>query len=111
MRGEVIRIERPIEQLVDQIVASDMSSIATAFENRVRSLKIEKAALTEKIAHCGRSAADFDTTYRTAIEVLEIPHEFWVSDMVADKRTVLKRAIAELGRIDIQRNQPIAAAM
>ena len=63
----MIRIECQIEQLVDQIVAPDVSSIATAFEYRVRSLKIEKVALTEKIALCGRAAADFGTTYRTAM--------------------------------------------
>lgn len=95
MRGEVARIERQMEQLVDCIVASDVSSIATAFENRVRSLEIEKASLTQKIALCGRSAADFDTTYRTAIEFLENPYKLWVSDSLADKRTVLKLAFAE----------------
>jgi site-specific DNA recombinase len=95
MRSEVIRIERQIEQLVDRIVASDVSSIATAFENRVRSLEIEKAALAEKIALCGRSAADFDTTYRTAMEFLENPYRLWVSNNLADKRTVLKLAFAE----------------
>ena len=95
MRGEVVRVEKQIEQLVDRIVASDVSSISSAFENRVRNLEIEKATLAEKIALCGRPAADFDSTYRTAMEFLANPYKLWVSDSLADKRTLLKLAFAE----------------
>ena len=95
LKSEVVRVEGQIEQLVDRIVASDVSSITNAFENRVRGLEVEKAKLTEKIALCGRPAADFDSTYRTAMEFLENPYKLWASDRLADKRTVLKLAFAE----------------
>lgn len=48
-----------------------MPSLATAFEKRLRSLEIAKAALTEKIALCVRSATDCDSNLRAAMEFLE----------------------------------------
>lgn len=108
MRSEVVRIEKQIEQLVGRIVASDVSSISTAFENRVRTLEIEMAQLSEKIALCGRPAADFDTTYRTAMEFLTNPYKLWVCDNLADKRTVLKLAFA--APIAYARNQGFRTA-
>lgn len=85
LRAEVVRIERQVEQLIDRIVASDVSSIASAFENRVRSLEVEKAQLAERIAQCGRPIADFDTAARTAIGFLENPYKLWASERLADK--------------------------
>lgn len=102
IRAEVVRIERQIERLVDRIVASDLSSLISAYENRVRSLEVEKAKLQERVAQCGRPLADFDETYRTAMEFLENPYKLWTSERLAEKRVVLKLTFAS--QISYSRN-------
>ena len=95
LQAEVVRVERQIEQIVDRIIASDMATMVTAFENRVRGLELEKALLAEKIAQCGRPIADFDATHRTAMQFLENPYRIWLSERLCDKRNTVKLAFAE----------------
>ena len=103
LAAEVTRLEKQIEQLVDRIVNADSDALIGAYENRLRSLEAAKVEAKEKIANCGRPLADFDTTYRTAMEFLENPSKMWVFGDLVDKRAALKLTFE--GRIRYKRNQ------
>ena len=103
LAAEVTRLEKQIEQLVDRIVNADSDALIAAYENRLRSLEAAKVEAKEKIANCGRPLADFDTTYRTAMEFLENPCKMWVFGDLVDKRAALKLTFE--GRIRYKRNE------
>jgi site-specific DNA recombinase len=88
---------------IDSIVNADSDALIGAYENRLRSLEAAKVEAKEKIADCGRPLADFDTTYRTAMEFLENPSKMWVFGDLVDKRAALKLTFE--GRIRYKRNE------
>lgn len=88
--SEALRLERQIEQLVDRIVNAESETLVNAYENRLRTLEANKMEMKEKIANCGRPLADFDTTYRTAMEHLANPIKRWDFGDLSAKRAVLK---------------------
>lgn len=88
--AEASRIDKQVSQLVDRIVNADSPTLISAYEDRLRSLEMEKAMMKEKISNCGRPLTDFSSNYRTAMEFLENPSKLWVSDNLEDKRAVLK---------------------
>jgi site-specific DNA recombinase len=94
MSSDVQRVERDIAVLVDRIMATNSSSLIEAYENRVQELEIEKSALREKIAQCGRPITSFEESYRTAFAFLENPKKLWDSNRLEDKRAVLKLVFA-----------------
>lgn len=108
LSAEVIRLERQIEQLVDRIVNAESETLIGAYENRLRSLEAAKIETKEKIANCGRPIADFDTTYRTAMQFLENPCKIWVFGDLADKRATLKLTFE--GRIRYNREEGFRTA-
>ncbi len=95
MRRDLNRIEHKSNQFLDRIVETDSSSLATAYENKVRELETQKALLTEKIEKCGRPVMSFEETYRTAFSFLENPQKLWFSEKLEDRRAVLKLVFAD----------------
>lgn len=94
MSSDVQKVERDIAVLVDRIMATTSSSLIEAYEHRVQELEIEKSALREKIAQCGRPLTSFEESYRTALDFLENPQKLWESNRLEDKRAVLKLVFA-----------------
>jgi site-specific DNA recombinase len=92
--AEAARVDAQVTKLVDRIVNADSPTLISAYEERLRALEIEKAAMREKIAECGRPMHDFDAAYRTAMDFLENPAKLWFSDRLEDKRAVMKLAFA-----------------
>jgi site-specific DNA recombinase len=88
--AEVTTLEKQIEQFVDRIVNADSDALIGAHENRLRLLEAAKVEAKEKIANYGRPLADFDTNYRTAMELLENPSKMLVFGDLVDKRASLK---------------------
>lgn len=103
LKIEMQKVDRTIGQILDRVVEADSTTIIKAYENRIRTLEEEKTALREKIANCGRPLADFDTSFRTAMEFLANPHKLWLSDRLEDKRAVLKLTFAD--RLSYTRNE------
>ena len=103
MVAELSQIDHKIAQLLDRIVDTESSTVVRAYEQRVAEYESRKALLAEKIANCGRSVQGYDETFRTAIEFLATPCKLWASDLLEDKRAVLKLTFA--GSLTYQRNQ------
>jgi hypothetical protein len=102
-KTELIAIERKVEQFLDRIADADVPSVVKTYEDRIRKLEADKAAMNEKIAGCGQPARGFDEKLRTALEFLANPCKLWISERLEDRRTVLKLAFAD--RISYSRNQ------
>lgn len=95
MKSEAKKVDQSIQQYLDRIIETEDKSVIKAYESRVQSLNVEKTALQEKIANCGRPLVDYDTTFRTAQLFLENPFILWDSERLEDKRAVLKMAFSE----------------
>ena len=95
LKAELVRIERDVEKLLDQIVEVSEPVVMRAFQNRIGKLEAQKLEVSEKIANCGRTLGSFDETVRTAFDLLENPLKIWGSERFEHKRAVLKLAFAE----------------
>ena len=94
MKAERASLMHKTDQLMDRILSADSETLITAYEQKIRNLEEQKAALTEKITQCGRPLADFDTIYRTALTFLGNPQKLWASNRLEDKRIVPKLAFS-----------------
>ena len=94
LRRQVAAIDDKVSQLLDRVVESENRTVVAAYESRISDLEREKLVLAERIAACGKPLADYDETFRTAIEYLSSPWILWESDRLEDKRAVLKLTFA-----------------
>ena len=95
LRTELAKIDRQVEQFLDRIADTDVQSVASAYEARIKKLEEQKIVVSERIAKCGRPMRSFDQTPRTAMDFLASPWNLWASDRLEDKRAVLKLAFAD----------------
>jgi site-specific DNA recombinase len=102
-KTQLIVVERKVEQFLDRIADSDVPAIVKTYEDRIRILEAEKAALHEKIARVGRPMKAFGETLRTALEFLASPYKHWISGRLESQRTVLKLTFTE--RVSYLRNE------
>jgi len=70
LKSELVKIEREVEQFLDRIADTEVPSIISAYEHRIRKLEARKLEVAEKIANCGRPLRSFDETLRTAMGFL-----------------------------------------
>ncbi len=89
------KVDQQLEQVLARIVNTDNERLISAYEDKLQKLEEQKLVLSEKIANSGADLPCFDSTFRTALEFLKNPHKLWLSDKLADKRTVLKLVFAE----------------
>ncbi len=89
------KIDSDIDHLMDRIVAAESDTLITAYERKIHALEEKRVQLRESIVACGKPLADYDTTFRTAIEFLANPCNLWNSPRLEDKRAVLKLAFAD----------------
>lgn len=94
LEAERSAIEQQVEQFLERIAATDVPSIVTAYEKRIRDLEERKIVLAEGIANCGRALPDFDDALKTPLDFLRNPGNLWNSPRLEDKRAVLKLAFA-----------------
>ena len=90
-KGEV---GRQINLFVDRILATSLPEVTSAYEQRIRDLKLRQAEIEEQLRVCQGQQPDFDETFRTAIDFLASPWKLWDSDRLEDRRAVLKLTFA-----------------
>lgn len=108
LKKELSKIDVRVEQFLDRIVETENLSVISAYEERIEKLEGQKIILQEKIENCGRPLADFDETFRTAMEFLANPHRLWTSDNLQDKRLVCRLVFSE--KLPYQRNEGFRTA-
>ena len=69
---EMNKTEKKIEQLLDRIVETESTAVASSCEKRIGKLQIEKQIMQEKVALCGRSLRGFDESFRSAMDFLVV---------------------------------------
>lgn len=90
LKKEQQLIELKIEQLVDRIVAAESPILITTYERQVKQLEEKRIVTEEKIQKCGTVDYSLVTINRTFLDLLQNPHDFWVSSDLERKRTMLK---------------------
>ena len=90
LKKQLGQIDRKTAQFLDRIVDTDSPTIINAYETRIRTLEEDKVLLADKIAMCGRPVADFDETFRTAMEFLANPQKLWASGQLLNQRAAVK---------------------
>ena len=103
LKGELAKVEKQMEQFLDRIADTNIPSVITAYENRIRKLEEQKIVLTEKLASDSRPLKSFDESLRTALAFLANPWKLWESERLEHKRTMLKLAFSE--RLAYVRNE------
>lgn len=86
------KIEREVDKLIDRMVDTDLSTVVSACEKKVKRLESEKVIVQEKIANFSASIHSFEATFRTALRFLANPYEIWASGRLENQRAVLKLA-------------------
>jgi site-specific DNA recombinase len=94
LKKEQKLIERKIEQLVERIVEADSAMLITTYERQIKQLEEKRIVLDEKIAKCGSVNERLLKINRTFLDFLRKPHEYWDSNDLLGKRTVLKATFA-----------------
>ena len=108
LKKELANIEKQGEHFLDRITETTVPSVITAYENRIRKLEEQKLLLIEKIETGGRPLRSFDEALRTAMEFLASPWKLWSSEVLEQRRTVLKLAFAD--RLAYMRNEGFRTA-
>ena len=94
MKQQIKVIEGKIAALLDRIMVSDSPTVISAYERKVEQLERDKLVLQEKTARCGTALGSFDGTFRTALNFLAKPYDYWEKGTLESRRTVLKLALA-----------------
>ena len=92
---QLTKIDKQVSQFLERILATDVPSVITAYEERIRKLEGEKHLIRERMAKSTRPATSFDDTLRTALNFLSNPWILWNSGKLEDRRTVLKLAFSD----------------
>lgn len=95
LRADILKIERQIEKLVDQLMDSDNSTAIKAYERRIGKLEKDKLLKAEKLENSGSPKRGFDEMFELAFTFLSNPWKIWASEHLEDKRTVLKLAFED----------------
>jgi site-specific DNA recombinase len=94
MKQQIKAIEGKIAALLDRIMDSDSPTVISAYERKVEQLERDKLVLQEKTARCGTALGSFDASFRTALDFLAKPCDYWEKGTLEGRRTVLKLALA-----------------
>lgn len=94
MKQQIKVIESKIAALLDRIMDSDSPTVISAYERKVEQLERDKLVLQEKTARCGTALGSFDASFRTALDFLAKPCDYWEKGTLEGRRTVLKLALA-----------------
>ena len=95
LRGQVRKIEKQIEGLLDRIVETSSASVVTAYEKRINRLERERLVAQEQLSTVGQPQRPFEEMFELAMQFLSNPQKLWLSDRLEDKRTLLKLTFSE----------------
>ena len=79
----------------DRIREANVSSVVSAYEDRIRKLEEDKLILRDRLSENTRPKSGFEETLRTALDFLASPWILRRSKRLEDRRTVPKLAFAD----------------
>ncbi len=94
-RGEVAKLKREQQQLVDKIAASDDEMLFAALQDRFRDGQKELKVLEAKHAKCASNLAMPSKLFEHARGYLASPSKVWKNGDLKTRQTVLKVCLAE----------------
>ncbi len=103
LKQEIKEIETLVQHCVDRIIESSTPTAIAAFETRIAQLEADKLVLMEKLEKGTGPRETFEEMFERAFTFLSSPWNFWFSDRLEHKRTVLKLAFAD--NLTYHRNQ------
>lgn len=95
LRGLIAKIDIQIGQFLDRIVTTEVPTVISAYEERIRQLEGEKLLLKERLQNGVGPIANFEETLRTALDFLANPWNLWRSGSLPHRKTVLRLTFAE----------------
>lgn len=108
LKGEVSRINKQIECLLDRIVEASTSFVITAYETHIAGLEQEKLVITEKLENGMGSKHTFEGLFELAFGFLKNSCKLWDSGQLPLQRMMLRLAFSE--RISYCRDQGLRTA-
>jgi hypothetical protein len=81
--------------MVDKLVNTNISSVITAYEKRIKKLETDKAVLIEKSSQSLRPMRSFESSLRTALDFISNPQKLWASGQLNNRMAVLKLAFPD----------------
>lgn len=95
LKRDLSKLEKQIDEKLDQIVECTSTTVQRAFERKIEGLERDKLVIEEKLAAKPGPKRSFDKMFELAMNFLASPWKLWESDRIEDKRTVLKLAFSE----------------
>ena len=95
IKGQLRELDAKIETIVNRTLETSSATLITCYEQHLRDLEQEKAALIEQSALPTKPLDTFERTFRTAMAFLDNPLKLWNSSRFEDKRAVLKLTFAD----------------
>lgn len=63
-------VDRQISQFADRIIETRIPEVVSAYERRIRDLKLRQEEIEEKLRYSTERQPDFEQTFRTALDFL-----------------------------------------
>lgn len=93
-RKALTALDAHITRLTDRLIATDSPATIQAYEAKLEKMDSECVLIHENLSQKARGKADFDATFRTAMEFLANPWKLWESHKLEDRRSVLRLVFA-----------------
>lgn len=95
VKKELVTLDRGIEQLLDKLIEASSPTVISAYEKRIDSMEKQKLVLQEKLVKKSQPVHDFDTAFRTALQILSNPLKIWHLGQFEHKRMLLRIGFAD----------------
>ncbi len=95
LRGDMLRLEKQIEGLVDRIVDATSERVIQAYEQRIEGLERQKLVLGEKLQNAGKPRRPFEEMFELTIRFLSSPCNIWKNGSLTEKQTVLRLVLSD----------------
>ncbi|MGJ8530318.1 recombinase family protein, partial [Maritalea sp.] len=89
-KTELKRIEADIRKAADLLIATGSAATMRAIEAKIDKLEAQKALISEDLQKSKPKTADFDGSFRAAMNFLSNPWKLWETERPLDRQTVLK---------------------
>ncbi|HAT86677.1 MAG TPA: resolvase [Rhizobiales bacterium] len=102
IKANIATIELEIDQVLQRILNTNNQTVASAFEKKIEELEKDKLISEEKLQLSGKPKHSFEKMFELALQFLSNPWKLWDSDILEQRRLVLKLAFT--GRIPYDRH-------
>jgi site-specific DNA recombinase len=101
LNADLKKLDQKSDRIFERLLEANNPTLINKYEGELRRIDEMKAVLTSKSGDFGTPLANFEDTYRTALEFLANPWKLWASEQLSDKRILLRLAFS--GRISYHR--------